>query len=860
MIIQALVSQLNQRFQHEKRARVCLWFDEKREFQRLLPAFRAHLDAMKTSPFQMLEYDPSADHGQIWLKHRVHAELAKTDAKQSAKHRFVIYLPLSEDRLDTPDEQGEHHVELLTEYRVAGVLWRVGGKRPSLFTFLRQAGVKLPANPADQRKLYDGGADSLLAKYVQKFADRPAVHWSQLLTPELAQSRLLGDVDRTLLDLAVAPDSTWESLREKGLESELLEAVEERYGYTHSTDSPADWIENFVAVMALTETYLGYGEPADFPFSDRLPPPPLRAHHPELLVRWLRDSEGRPAWDRWVREVEKSIDLAAWVSSRDGVSHGFPHLVSRRWESFLEEFEGAAPKSSTTEAFFDEHQDRIKEEAEFSKASDRPPGAWSLMLSLLEFAGSCRHAVHVVCGANAAGELARAYIDNAGMVDRWHLKIRRDADEHQLPLVAAVADRHYASYTNGLNGKFFKELANQSSADIDGLPRITEKLADAFWNSTGRRALVIIDALRYDCAIDVQEALRGQEVDLSAARAELPTITPVGMTALMPLGAAEIKLEVKGNAIHPIVGGADCAQRAKRIAFMSGFGADCRGFDDIESESNAPNDLGELLVIVGHDEVDKIGHGSGDNLARHVAIETQRVARLVRKLHRWGFEEVHVVTDHGFVLLEESKLPEEVACEKGWCHVLKERYALVSASADIPLATFPFAWDPDVRVAVPPGLAFFRAAKSFSHGGAALQEIVIPHLVSRSHAHEEKRVGVEVVLPAFELMQTAVKVVLRPKASESKPGQMALFIEKGRTLRFQVWRTSEGGQPESVLPTGKVKEMRLEAGDTEKSITLFFHTAMSFKKGDLLDLDIRDIDTTEQFPPGGIKLTVGRDM
>ena len=37
MILEALVSQLEQRFQHEKRARVCLWFDERREFQRILP-------------------------------------------------------------------------------------------------------------------------------------------------------------------------------------------------------------------------------------------------------------------------------------------------------------------------------------------------------------------------------------------------------------------------------------------------------------------------------------------------------------------------------------------------------------------------------------------------------------------------------------------------------------------------------------------------------------------------------------------------------------------------------------------------------------------------------------------------------
>jgi len=56
------------------------------------------------------------------------------------------------------------------------------------------------------------------------------------------------------------------------------------------------------------------------------------------------------------------------------------------------------------------------------------------------------------------------------------------------------------------------------------------------------------------------------------------------------------------------------------------------------------------------------------------------------------------------------------------------------------------------------------------------------------------------------------------------------------------------------------EEVRIEPKDKEQSVTLFFHTATTFQKGELLELDIRDVETTEQFPPGGIKLTVGRDM
>ena len=859
MILDALTTQISQRFQHEKRARVCLWFDPGREFARLLPRLDRQLAKMETSSFTLLVYDPATFHGQVWLKHRVHSELAGLRGAERAHRRFLIYLPVSEDRLDSPDERGEGHLELLEEYRTAGLIWRIGGKRPSLFRFLRQAGVRLPASPSDQRKLYDGGFDSVLAKYVAKFAERPAVYWEMQLTPDIAQARLLGDVDQTIIELAVDPEATWKDLHDRGLAPEFLAAVAERYGFSQPTDAPDLWLRDFVAAVALTETFQGYDEAADFPFVDRLPPLAQRAHHEALLRRWLRDTEGRAAWDHWVREVEKHIDLSAWVAQRDGLSFAFPHVVRVRWEQTLAALGDAAPKTSATESFFDDRRERIRLEAEYSRASDRPIGAWPLLVSLGDFLEACRIAGHDVSGAVDAGDLVQVYVRNAGLVDQVHISLRREAEERGIPAVAAIADRHYASYTNALNGRFFKIYASQPSADIADLPGVTEKLEHALWNDKNRRAVLIIDALRFDCALAIRDALRGHDVVVEPMRAELPTITPVGMTALMPISSATVTLDIQGNTVHPRVNGKDCAQRTQRLAFLTDFGADCRDIDDLESVSAAPDDLGELLAVFGHDQVDHIGHGSADTLVRHVGLEVHRIARLVRKLHRWGYEAVHVVTDHGFILLEESKLPDEVACDKDWCHVRKERFALVPATADIPLASFPATWDPSVCVAVPPGLAFFKAEKSFSHGGAALQELVIPHLLSKTRSLGEKRIGVEVVLPSDELTQASVKVVLRPVATaRSKSGQMSLFTERGRTLAVDVRRAAD--RSSTVLATPEAKEVRLEPGDAEKRVTLFFHTAKSFLKGEVLDLDIRDTDTGEQFPPGGITLSVGRDM
>jgi len=859
MILESLVSQFEQRFQHEKRAHVCLWFDEKQEFTRLLPALQSHLAERKPPPFILLEYDATKRQGQVWLKYRMYQLLSAASADERHRLRFVLYLPFSEDRLDASEEEGGVRLDLLAEYRVSGVIWRVNGKRPTLFSFLRQVDVSLPDSPADQRRLYDGGGDSLLAKYVAKFVDQPAVFWTTELTPELAQSRLIGDVDQTIFELAVDPEGTWKTLQERGLDREFLEMVRERYGFDAPSGGPSDWVEELVTVLALTETYLGYGEPADFPFADRLPPLGLRPHHKQLLQRWLKDTEYRTAWDRWIEAVESKVDLTSWAKGRPGISFGFPHLVRLRWREVLLAFEQAASKASSTTEFFGRYGEIIAKEAEITKATSHPAGAWDLLRNLDLFLRACNEAREEAERAETLEDLITVYVKWAGSVDKRHMEIRFKADEESLPVISHLADRSYNSYVDTLNARFFEPFSKMDRGKLPGIPQVTTHLEEEVWYHKGRRAVILADGLRYDCALSFEELLSDYKVTVEPIGAAIPTVTSIGMTALLPLTKTSVEVEITNNTFHPKVQGRDTSVLANRIAILTELGADCRDINDVEAQSSNPQELSELLVVFGHDELDKIGHGSAENLIRHVQVEVQRLARLIRKLHRWGYEEVHVVTDHGFILMGDENRPEDVPCNKDWCLLRKERFALVPAAADLPLVMFPFPWDETLKVAVPPGRAFFKGEKTFSHGGATLQELVIPHLISRSRARHEKRVGVEVVLPVFELMRAAVKVTLRPKAGESAEKQMALFSETGRTLVIDVLRKGRDGKRESVLDPGP-KSVRIEPREKEQNVTLFFHSAARLQKGELLDLDIRDEGTMEQFPPGGIKLTMGRDM
>jgi hypothetical protein len=572
----------------------------------------------------------------------------------------------------------------------------------------------------------------------------------------------------------------------------------------------------------------------------------------------LKDTESRPVWERWIKQVEPHLDLSEWAADKQGYSFALPHLVAQRWRTMLGDFEKVADRASATLEFFSKNRPAIRRELEFSRANPNPVGAWPLLAQLDTFLTSCEEAAVRAEGAESVGDLARLYTDEAARIEGEHIRLRGGAMSQGLPVISKVADRAYASYTNPLNEKFLRLYAAQGSCEVGGINSVTDHLHREIWSRSGRRAVIIVDALRLDGAFAIKEALKGYEVEIHPVLAMIPTVTPVGMTALLPLDGVQVTLEAEDNQLHPRVNGKDMSVRTNRLAFLKGFGAECREIEDVENVSGATSPFGELLVLFGHDEVDHIGHGSAEALIRHIDREVDRLALLIRRLHRWGYPEVHVVTDHGFMLLDEDKLPPLVNCDKDWCILRKERFALVPANADIPLMTFPFAWDPTFRVAVPPGLAFFSAEKSFSHGGGTLQEILIPHLVSRMAA-QERRIGVEVSVPAAELVRSSVKVLLRPKVALAA-GQMSLFVELGRSLQLDVLRVAPTGERKSVLATGRPKDVRIERDGGEIAVNLFFHTAESFRQGDTLVLEVRDADTLEQFPYGGTKLTVGRDM
>ena len=152
------------------------------------------------------------------------------------------------------------------------------------------------------------------------------------------------------------------------------------------------------------------------------------------------------------------------------------------------------------------------------------------------------------------------------------------------------------------------------------------------------------------------------------------------------------------------------ARRRRAIQFL---GADETG----DPTGRAWTEFGNL---------DKTGHDEGIGLARRIPELLASLVLRIESLLAAGWQEVRVVTDHGWLLLPgglpKSDLPKYLTATR-W-----RRCAVVKPTATVELPCFSWFWADDVRIACPPGIDCFMAGEEYNHGGLSLQECVVPQL------------------------------------------------------------------------------------------------------------------------------------
>ena len=254
----------------------------------------------------------------------------------------------------------------------------------------------------------------------------------------------------------------------------------------------------------------------------------------------------------------------------------------------------------------------------------------------------------------------------------------------------------------------------QKTVDADSYPGGTIENASSP-NYEADECVLFVDGLRFDAAKRLAEILAARKLSVveKPKWSALPSVTATGKPAVSPVRNKITGLDDNAD-FEPSVaetnqslkGGYHLKKLLKKdqweILEKSGDG---------DGKGNAWCEFGDI---------DHEGHDRGWKLARHLDTLLTEIADRIASLINVGWKQVHVVTDHGWLLfpggLPKTELSAALTSSKwGRCAAIKN-----GAATDERL--FPWFWNPHVHFALAGGISCFKAGEEYAHGGLSLQE------------------------------------------------------------------------------------------------------------------------------------------
>ena len=303
-------------------------------------------------------------------------------------------------------------------------------------------------------------------------------------------------------------------------------------------------------------------------------------------------------------------------------------------------------------------------------------------------------------------------------------------------------DREYARIANKINTEWVRCLKEKGNgyAEITSAIR-QENLFKETYDSNVKQAFIICDAFRYELAKELVEKFASNNSryipELKPGIAMLPTETKYCKSALLPhenLDIHDLTLSVDYKILN---------DTPSREAHVKSLYPDARFVDFGTVLSGNKETLrqiftGPRLFFLFFDDVDHIGHGSNP---RHVvntcAEAVEEMAKVIAKIHDHGnVAHVYLTSDHGFLYNDMTFEDRDKLDVNDSDLEKKSRYYLTLSDANITgITKFPIenvsGTTARMLVAVPDGTNRIKVRGgdyNFAHGGASLQEVIIPVL------------------------------------------------------------------------------------------------------------------------------------
>jgi hypothetical protein len=667
-ILEALLEQLRLREQYNSNEEVApaaiLWPDPERQWEALAPRLRQLLPHFLT----LGPYDKANRTGPaIWAKCMLGRTLPEvTWAEETIP---IVYLPGVSRRDLRPTDDCPRHLQPLCELQYRGVIWsQISHRDWTILAFLKTEDGGLGLDVATDEATKEAMRRALLVLADQNVASLRGKRLDQayfdgLLNPdEVAQ--LLRWLSNPQAHREACDDNCWEAFRHSC----------GRYGFDPETDGFIPAAEKLGSRQPPWDTV--WGRFAEAPTNYPGIPEQLRRARPTALDSLFADES------TWPQDNEQKEDQLR--------------------AQFLA-LEGAGPEAARKTIVELERTHGERRRWVWAKLGQAP------LAQALGHLAALAHATATPLGGQTPQAMAESYV--AG---KWQ------ADAEVLASLAAVAQQNDVMAVQTAIRAVYVTWLEQSTIAFQTLVSQHGLLAGEAPEAKPGCCLLFADGLRYDVAQRLSESLEkaGLEHEVTWQFTALPSVTATTKPAVSPV-VDKLTGADQGTDFTPCLrtdGKPLTTERFRKllgdqgIAYLSG------------QETGDPSET----AWTEHGALDRKGHDEQSKVAWRIEEEIRGLLERVRSLVTAGWREVHVVTDHGWLLvpgaLPKLDLPQFLT-ETRW-----GRCAELKATSQVTILTAPWRWNPAVSIAMAPGISCFVRGSEYAHGGVSLQECVVPVL------------------------------------------------------------------------------------------------------------------------------------
>lgn len=404
---------------------------------------------------------------------------------------------------------------------------------------------------------------------------------------------------------------------------------------------------------------------------------------------------------------------------------------------------------------------------------------------------------------NTPDDYIKFYTERFYLIDQYYrLAVEKfyQLKQAEIPIMPSInkakakLDQDYSKLCNFLNLEWIKCLKEKGEGlrSVKNVYRQENFYQEHVAEKPYKLAVIVSDALRYEIARELMDEMGKEKHSetLEVGLAMLPTETKFCKPALFP----HEKLEL--DDAEMLLDGEKCpVSMAQRTAYLNKYkeGAVCLDFNEVYSSPMKNREyFKQPLVYIFHNAIDESGH-LNDPAAVVDACRSSinKLRDFIQRLHAsYNINNVILTADHGFLFedkefVEKDKHPVKEDCiEKKTRYYLTRRYDQQDGITKFRLTEVSGMTDYTVFVAVPDGTNRMAApgGYQFAHGGASLQELLIPVMFSRLKRKDNKeKVNVSILEAILKMTSSRLKftVIQSEAISEDIQGrtvQCAVFV------------------------------------------------------------------------------------